>query len=690
MSWLSWLVGDGFMPHGHCFLWRGDLLALHVISDSLIGAAYLAISTALLVLVRRARELPFQRTVTAFGVFIVACGFTHLIAVWTMWTPAYWISGVAKAVTAVASIATAAAMPALVPRVLATLSEAHLARAHRRRVQTAHVQLRSLAERLQRESATRSRFFANISHDLKTPLALILGAVSDTREEGLDPASAAAVERGALLLDRQLDDLLQLARQEEEGAGPAYRRMDLTALARECAVHFEPVADRRDIELSVESDGVTWLDADPALIERVLLNLFFNAFRFTPRGGHVTVRVSAQRDNESATLEVIDTGPGVPHADRSLNFRRHRQSEVTRPEWKSGTGLGLAVANELVTAHGGAISVEDGDGGIGSCFRVTLPRVAPEGLPLVLRERDPELGERVARTVAAELTDRGQTDAVPADAEHTERSPRVLLVEDDDELRCFLADVLSTEFRVEAACDVASALACIEATPPAAVLTDVMLRGESGEHLVDALTCRGSAPPVSAWAPTTRPSSTSRARGCRARAQSSRTSSRRCSSARGSKRVASSWSRATRTSASCSPTSRPRSRSARRRRGWISCSLSRAPARSPCGPTRAFCSSWSRTSSATRSSTRRRGSSRSARARGTVGSSSTSPTPGAGSPRPCVPTCSSRSSGATTRAAPTSRARDSASPSCATSDRPSTRRCCSRTRAPAGRPSGSW
>src|SRR5438874_1786013 len=107
------------MPHAVCYLWDVRLLTLHAVTDILIGLSYVAISTTLGVLVMRARrDIPFHWVILAFGAFIVACGATHLMEVWTLWTAAYWTAGGIKAITALASMATALVLPPLVPKAL--------------------------------------------------------------------------------------------------------------------------------------------------------------------------------------------------------------------------------------------------------------------------------------------------------------------------------------------------------------------------------------------------------------------------------------------------------------------------------------------------------------------------------------------------------------------------------------------
>ncbi len=120
---------DEFMPHGHCYFWRPGIVWLHVVSDSLITLAYVAIPLLLVRFVRLRRDLPFHWMFWCFGLFIVSCGMTHLMEIWTLWHPTYWLSGSVKAVTAVASVSTAALLVPLIPQALALPSPAEMRKA---------------------------------------------------------------------------------------------------------------------------------------------------------------------------------------------------------------------------------------------------------------------------------------------------------------------------------------------------------------------------------------------------------------------------------------------------------------------------------------------------------------------------------------------------------------------------------
>jgi PAS domain S-box-containing protein len=124
------LSADGFMPHGHCYLWRPGLIWLHLLSDAVTALAYTSIPFTLIYFVRRRRDLPFHWMFLCFGVFIIACGSTHVLEIWTLWTPTYWLAGLVKAITATASLPTAILLIKLVPKALALPSPQQLAKAH--------------------------------------------------------------------------------------------------------------------------------------------------------------------------------------------------------------------------------------------------------------------------------------------------------------------------------------------------------------------------------------------------------------------------------------------------------------------------------------------------------------------------------------------------------------------------------
>jgi PAS domain S-box-containing protein len=144
-SWTRMLTTEGFLPHSYCYVWQPGVIWLNAGSDAVIGVSYLAISATLALLVHKARrEIPYSWMIQAFGLFIVTCGLTHLMEVWTLWAPRYWLAGELKLVTALASAATAIALPTLVPKVLRLASEARLSTERKRQLEAANEELTKL------------------------------------------------------------------------------------------------------------------------------------------------------------------------------------------------------------------------------------------------------------------------------------------------------------------------------------------------------------------------------------------------------------------------------------------------------------------------------------------------------------------------------------------------------------------
>src|SRR5882724_2457028 len=255
---------EGFMPHGHCFLWRPGLIWLHVSADVLIGLSYVAISLTLAYLVHRARrDIPFHWMLLAFGTFIIACGATHFMEVWTLWVPVYWFAGDVKLLTAAASVATAVVLPALVPRALALIETAKTSEDRKAKLEVAHLELAGVYERLKELDTLKTQFFANVSHELRTPLALIVGPTEKLLAAGgLDDRQRHDLEvvgRNARTLLKHVNDLLDVAKLEAGKMAPSYARGDLARLVRLVAGHFDGLGEERRIGFSVEApDAVAW------------------------------------------------------------------------------------------------------------------------------------------------------------------------------------------------------------------------------------------------------------------------------------------------------------------------------------------------------------------------------------------------------------------------------------------------
>jgi signal transduction histidine kinase len=490
----SRIDATAFMPHGHCYLWAPEVLRLHVGSDLLIGLAYVSISFTLAYLVHRAsRGIPFHSIFLAFGAFIITCGLTHFMEVWTVYRPDYWLAGDVKLVCAVASVATAVTLPPIVPRVLDLIEAAKQSRAHKDALERANLELAALYERLRLVDEARSRLFANTSHELRTPLALILGPAQKLAESRLPPeghAMVETIERNANVLMRLVGDLLDVAKIEAGALRLDYARVDVGALVRYAVGHFEGLAREKRITLDVTTSTALEAEVDASHLERVLLNLLSNAFKFTPDGG--AIRCRAAEDGDDIVLTVEDSGPGVPEALREAIFERFRQADAGDTRRFGGTGLGLSISRELVELHRGSIRCEGAEQGDGSAFVVRLPKRAPSGVAVA---DHPMFGGaalgvqtldqlRAARPVASSVST--DTESAPA-ADDVAAAPLVVVVEDNEDMRRFVAVTLAQDYRVVTASDGAAGLELIRARRPDLVLTDVMMPAMSGEQLVRAI-----------------------------------------------------------------------------------------------------------------------------------------------------------------------------------------------------------
>jgi signal transduction histidine kinase len=487
--WLQELLRDLFagawyMPHGHCYLWKPGLVWLHVVSDMLIGMAYILISLVLYALVRRIR-LPFSTMVVAFGVFIGACGLTHFMEVWNVWNSAYWLAGGVKALTALASVLTGAYLVKARPAIVQVAEAARLSEQRRVELETKNRELEALYARLQEADELKTQFFSNVSHELRTPLSLILGPVARLlSSEGLPAESRQdlqVVDRNARLLLRHVNALLDAAKLEAGAMVPAYAEVDLAGLVRLGASNFDSLARERGITFHVEAPGTLAARADAEKLERVLINLLSNAFKFTPMRGSVSCVLQGQ--DGRARLVVEDTGPGVPVGMREHIFERFRQVDGGLNRQFGGTGLGLAIARDFVLLHGGSLRAEEAPGG-GARFVVELPLQAPEGATVqpVPLGRAMALAAKAAGAVEELRTQSSQAPApvslAPASA------PSVLVVEDTPDLRQFVAQTLGQEFRVEVAQDGEEGLLKAEALRPDVIVTDIMMPRMSGDVLV--------------------------------------------------------------------------------------------------------------------------------------------------------------------------------------------------------------
>ena len=347
-------------------------------------------------------------------------------------------------------------------------------------LRTARDENSRLYERTRELDELKTQFFANVSHELRTPLTLILGPTrnllgGETREE--QRRELTVIERNARLLLKHVNDLLDVSKLDAGKLDIQYSQVNLAKLLRFIASHFESLAHERGIELQLRLPADDAVEIDVAKVERVVLNLMSNAFKFTPDGGRISL--DAERKNGSVRIAVSDSGPGVPEELRPVIFERFRQVDGGANRRKEGTGLGLHIVREFVRLHRGNVWVETSETG-GARFIAEIPEQAPTGAEVTAAADERETG--------VELELAGLESPKPAAREDARafapHAPSVLIVEDNVDMNAFIARSLEHEYRVLTASDGEQALNLAIRHRPDLIVTDVMMPGMSGEELI--------------------------------------------------------------------------------------------------------------------------------------------------------------------------------------------------------------
>ena len=442
----------GFMPHGMCYQWQPGILALHVISDSLISLAYLSIPFTLLYFVRRRKDLQFSWMFVCFAVFIVACGMTHAMEIWTVWEPVYWLSGAVKAVTAVASVPTAILLARLIPTALRLPSPAALQRvnsllelevAERKRAESevrhandlletrvaertrelelAYQTLRQTQQASMQQERLRAlgRMASGIAHDINnalTPATLYAQSLLDH-----DKTLNSEARSDLAVIQQAIDDVTQtVARIKEFYRGresnlagtPVDIKHLLGQVIELTQARWADMPQARGIVVDVKTEHAE--QVPPILgvqgeIRDAVTNLVFNAVDAMPSGGTLTLRSYATQHH--VTVEVCDTGVGMTEEVRARCLDPFFTTKGER-----GTGLGLAMVYGMAERHSAAIEI-DSEAGAGTVVRLVFPAATTSEL-----------------VVPAALTARRKV-----------RGLRILVIDDDELLRQSMRAILERE-----------------------------------------------------------------------------------------------------------------------------------------------------------------------------------------------------------------------------------------------------
>ena len=345
-------------------------------------------------------------------------------------------------------------------------------------------------EHLAEMDRAKTVFFSNVSHEFRTPLTLILGPVEDAlahAPRGLEGDNLEAVHRSALRLLRLVNSLLDFARIEAGRVQMTFVPTDLSRLTTDLASSFRSLVERAGLRLVVDCPPLREpVYVDPVQWEKITLNLVSNAFKFT-LAGEIAVRLRAEGDR--VVLSVRDTGSGIPTQELPRIFERFHRVEGATGRSFEGTGIGLSLVQELVHLHGGSVRASSVVGQ-GSTFEVSLPT----GRAHLPADRVSEGGVQGEGSggAAPYLLEASRWIGPEAEIEEpaapsVSDGARVLVVDDNADMREYLGRLLATRWRVEVVADGESALASARANPPDLVLSDVMMPGLDGFGLLRAL-----------------------------------------------------------------------------------------------------------------------------------------------------------------------------------------------------------
>jgi PAS domain S-box-containing protein len=361
-------------------------------------------------------------------------------------------------------------------------------KAQERLIEQQNKDLQALLERIRELDEIKSQFFANVSHELRTPLALIIGPadrlVNDDAE--MTPSqrqeSALLIARNARMLLKHVNDLLDVSKLDAGKLKIERQETDLSALTRVAVSNFQLLAEERNISILVETPDNVVAAVDPEKVQRVLMNLLSNAFKFVPQSGKV--RVQVQQSKTELVISVEDSGPGVKPGMRKAIFERFRQAEGGTNRQFGGTGLGLSIAKEFVEMHQGALEIFDSPLG-GACFKVVLPYVPSVNEPeKPLLSITNHLNQVIVDGFIEELRTQSDNAAVPAIEAVDPSKSAVLVVEDNSDMNRFISETLASKYHVIQAYDGQQGLEKLLATMPDLVVTDIMMPKVSGVEMI--------------------------------------------------------------------------------------------------------------------------------------------------------------------------------------------------------------
>ena len=339
-------------------------------------------------------------------------------------------------------------------------------------------------------SAFRQRFFSNLLHEFRTPLSLIQAALEKFRNTPSIPSlaqpSVSTMQKGLDRMKRLSDQIMEISKIQEGRATVSLQETDVTAFLGEVCETFRELAQTKHMDYTVGLGAPFAMAVDRGHLDKIAYNLISNAFKYTPDGGHIAVEAGPVADGSEYRFSVSDNGIGISPEKQVLLFSRY----AAKSSVADSVGIGLNLTRELVTILRGAIDYKEREGG-GSVFTVSLPVGLENSLPSGLAKDSSPLSDKVSETdilgtVSADIDTPGAVSA-GTDSPETREKPanpqRLLIVEDDADIRGLLAGEFSAWFEVHTANDGLSGLERARELAPDLILCDVLMPRMNGYEL---------------------------------------------------------------------------------------------------------------------------------------------------------------------------------------------------------------
>lgn len=397
------LSSQGFIPHGHCYLWKPGLIWLHILSDGLIALAYFSIPILLVYFISKRRDVPFHQVFLLFGLFIISCGAGHVMDIWTLWHPTYWLAGVLKAFTAIVSVYTALSLIPLIPKALSLPSPEQLEQANRE-LEAALLALQQTQSQLVQTEKMSSlgQLVAGIAHEINNPINFIHGNLNHAgiyAEDLLEvlnlyqatyPQTAPAIQKiteerdlafiaedfpkilssmkiGAERICQIVLSLRNFSRLDEAEVKPVNIHEGIDSTLMILQHQLKATTGRAAILVQKEYSKLPLVECYAGQLNQVFMNLLSNAIDALDKRRQqyfansnanteiepAQIQISTELQNrEWIVIKVSDNGSGMTEATQKRLFSPFF---TTKPAGR-GTGLGLSISQRIVLErHGGKL-----------------------------------------------------------------------------------------------------------------------------------------------------------------------------------------------------------------------------------------------------------------------------------------------------------------------------------------------